>query len=123
VTFEWDEAKHAKTLRGRGIGFDDGARIFEGPVMIWQDAAATMARSASGPWRQRRRPSACRVHLARRRGEDYLGAASNRKETKAWGFTRITLDDIKARPTKRDRAKIFYDNIVSLRSLHRRFLR
>jgi uncharacterized DUF497 family protein len=36
VEFEWDEAKHAKTLRGRGIGFDDGARIFAGPVLIWQ---------------------------------------------------------------------------------------
>jgi uncharacterized protein len=37
VEFEWDEAKHAKTLRERGIGFDDGARILEGPVLIWQD--------------------------------------------------------------------------------------
>ncbi len=38
MEFEWDEAKHARTLRERGIGFDDGARIFEGPVIIWQDA-------------------------------------------------------------------------------------
>jgi uncharacterized DUF497 family protein len=38
VEFEWDEAKHAKTLRDRGIGFDDGARIFAGPVLIWEDA-------------------------------------------------------------------------------------
>lgn len=37
MEFEWDEAKHAKTLRERGIGFDDGARIFAGPVAIWQD--------------------------------------------------------------------------------------
>ena len=37
MKFEWDEAKHAKTLRERGIGFDDGARIFEGPVAISQD--------------------------------------------------------------------------------------
>ncbi len=37
MEFEWDEAKHAKTLRERGIGFDDGARIFDGPVLIWQD--------------------------------------------------------------------------------------
>ncbi len=28
MEFEWDEAKHAGTLRDRGIGFDDGARIF-----------------------------------------------------------------------------------------------
>jgi uncharacterized DUF497 family protein len=35
MEFEWDEAKHAKTLRDRGIGFDDGARIFAGPVLIW----------------------------------------------------------------------------------------
>ena len=33
-----DEAKHAKTLRDRGIGFDDGARIFAGPVLVWEDA-------------------------------------------------------------------------------------
>jgi uncharacterized DUF497 family protein len=38
VEFEWDQAKHAKTLRDRGIGFDDGARIFAGPVLIWEDA-------------------------------------------------------------------------------------
>ena len=37
VEFEWDDAKHAKNLRERGIGFDDGARIFDGPVLIWQD--------------------------------------------------------------------------------------
>jgi uncharacterized protein len=38
MEFEWDETKHAKTLRDRGIGFDDGARIFAGPVLIWEDA-------------------------------------------------------------------------------------
>jgi uncharacterized DUF497 family protein len=37
MEFEWDEAKHAKTLRERGIGFDDGARIFLGKIVIWQD--------------------------------------------------------------------------------------
>ncbi len=37
MEFEWDEAKHAKNLRERGIGFDDGARIFDGPVLIWED--------------------------------------------------------------------------------------
>jgi uncharacterized DUF497 family protein len=30
MEFEWAEAKHAKTLRDRGIGFDDPARIFAG---------------------------------------------------------------------------------------------
>ena len=38
VEFEWDAAKHSKALRERGIGFDDGARIFERPVLIWEDA-------------------------------------------------------------------------------------
>jgi hypothetical protein len=38
MEFEWDEAKHARTLRERGLGFDDGARIFVGRVVIWQDA-------------------------------------------------------------------------------------
>jgi uncharacterized DUF497 family protein len=37
MEFEWDEAKHAKTLRERGVGFDDGARIFARPVLIWED--------------------------------------------------------------------------------------
>jgi hypothetical protein len=45
VEFEWDEAKHAKTLRERGIGFDDGARIFEGPVVIWQDRRCSYGES------------------------------------------------------------------------------
>jgi len=35
MEFEWDRAKHDKTLRG--IGFDDGARIFARPVLIWED--------------------------------------------------------------------------------------
>ena len=38
MEFEWDRAKHAKTLRERGFGFDDAARIFAGPVLIWEDA-------------------------------------------------------------------------------------
>jgi uncharacterized protein len=37
MEFEWDDAKHTKTLRDRGIGFDDGGRIFAGPAVIWQD--------------------------------------------------------------------------------------
>jgi uncharacterized DUF497 family protein len=37
MQFEWSDSKHAKTLRERGIGFDDGARIFAGRVVIWQD--------------------------------------------------------------------------------------
>jgi len=38
MEFEWDEAKHAKTLRERGLGFDDGARIFAWPALVWEDA-------------------------------------------------------------------------------------
>ena len=37
MDFEWDEAKHAKTLRERDLGFDDGAQIFEGRAVIRQD--------------------------------------------------------------------------------------
>jgi len=37
MEFERDEAKHTSTLRDRGIGFDDAARIFARPVLIWQD--------------------------------------------------------------------------------------
>ena len=49
MEFEWDATKHAKTLRERGIGFDDGARIFEGSVVTWTPAAS-MGKSASGRW-------------------------------------------------------------------------
>ncbi len=37
MEFERDDAKHARNLRERGIGFDDGARIFDGTVLIWED--------------------------------------------------------------------------------------
>ncbi|HTT80742.1 MAG TPA: BrnT family toxin [Stellaceae bacterium] len=37
MEFEWDEAKNARNLGERGIGFDNGARIFDGPVLIWED--------------------------------------------------------------------------------------
>ncbi len=50
MEFEWDEAKHAGTLRDRGIGFDDGARIFAGPVLIWEDARREYGGIAFGRW-------------------------------------------------------------------------
>lgn len=37
MLFEWDETKHARTLALRGVGFDDGALIFDGPVIEWLD--------------------------------------------------------------------------------------
>lgn len=37
MELEWDAAKHSRNLRERGIGFDDGGRIFEGRVLIWED--------------------------------------------------------------------------------------
>lgn len=37
MELEWQEAKHARNLRERGFGFDDGARIFDGPVLLWED--------------------------------------------------------------------------------------
>jgi uncharacterized DUF497 family protein len=37
MRFEWDTAKNAKNLQERGIGFDDGARIFAGRVLVWRD--------------------------------------------------------------------------------------
>jgi uncharacterized DUF497 family protein len=33
VEFEWDEAKSAATLVGRGFGFDYAIRIFAGPTL------------------------------------------------------------------------------------------
>jgi len=37
MEFEWDGANHAQTLRNRGIGFDDGARIFADRIIVWPD--------------------------------------------------------------------------------------
>jgi uncharacterized DUF497 family protein len=37
MRFEWDGAKHEKTLQERDFGFDDGARVFAGPTVIRQD--------------------------------------------------------------------------------------
>jgi uncharacterized DUF497 family protein len=48
MEFEWDEAKHARTLRERGIGFDDAARIFARPVLIWQHPPRLRRRSLPG---------------------------------------------------------------------------
>ena len=65
MTFEWDEAKHEKTRRDRGVGFDDGARIFAGPVLIWEDARREYGEGCfravgENQWRH----SPCRVHVA-----------------------------------------------------------
>jgi uncharacterized DUF497 family protein len=35
--FEWDEAKNRLNIQQHGIGFAMAARIFEGPVLTWQD--------------------------------------------------------------------------------------
>jgi uncharacterized protein len=33
VEFDWDPAKHDKTRRGRGFGFDYAVRMFAGPTV------------------------------------------------------------------------------------------
>ena len=38
MQFEWNAGKHARNLELRGLGFDDGALIFEGSVIEWTDA-------------------------------------------------------------------------------------
>jgi len=37
MDFEWDEAKHEQNLRQRKLGFDEAARIFDGPVFETTD--------------------------------------------------------------------------------------
>ena len=37
LLFEWDEAKHARNLALRGVGFDAGTTIFVGPLVEWPD--------------------------------------------------------------------------------------
>ena len=37
MQFDWDEAKHLRNVRERGIGFDHAALIFNGPTMARVD--------------------------------------------------------------------------------------
>lgn len=38
--FEWDDAKNVANLRKHGIGFDEAAEIFDGPVLTRVDERA-----------------------------------------------------------------------------------
>jgi uncharacterized protein len=40
MLFEWDDAKHERNVVSRGIGFDAGTLIFDGPVIEWPDERA-----------------------------------------------------------------------------------
>jgi uncharacterized DUF497 family protein len=82
MEFEWDEAKHAKTLRERGIGFDDGARIFDGPALVWEDK-----RRGYGEDRFRAigESAGDTLHVAFAwRGEVISVRRASRKETELW---------------------------------------
>lgn len=106
MEFEWDEAKHAKTLRERGIGFDDGARIFARRVLIWEDARRDYGEDrfrvvgatdgdilpVAFTWRG----GVVRIISVRR---------ASRKEAELW-LSQMTADEISAHPSKRNRAKI-----------------
>jgi len=37
MDFEWDEAKNEQNLRQRKLGFDEAARIFDGPFLETTD--------------------------------------------------------------------------------------
>ena len=37
MRFDWDEPKHQRNLRERGIGFDQAARVFRGDTIDWID--------------------------------------------------------------------------------------
>ena len=85
MEFEWDAAKHSRTLRERGIGFYDGARIFDGPVLIWEDARRDYGEERfRGCRRDRGRHPACRVRVARDRMRIISVRRANRKETELW---------------------------------------
>ena len=105
MEFEWDEAKHGKNLRDRGIGFDDGARLFDGPVLVWEDTRRDYGEDRFRR-RKRGRHSPCCVHAARRCCADHLGAAIQPKGSRAVATMKITLDQIKAQSSERDRTKI-----------------
>jgi hypothetical protein len=62
-----DEAKHARTLRERGIGFDDPPESFEGPIIISQDPRRNYGEERfRAVGESEGNISACRVYLARR---------------------------------------------------------
>jgi putative transcriptional regulator len=111
--------KYAKTLRDRRIGFDDGARIFEGPVVIWQDTRREYGEDrvravgeSQGDVLQvvfNRRSAAVQIISVRR---------ANRKEIDM-AITRMTLDQIKVRPSRPNRAKI---KATSEEEIHRHMI-
>ena len=37
MEYEWDEAKHVKNLRERGIGFSDAAQALNFVIDVWED--------------------------------------------------------------------------------------
>ena len=37
MRFEWDEAKNIANIAKHGVGFDQVAPIFEGPIVSWTD--------------------------------------------------------------------------------------
>src|SRR6202035_3273077 len=103
MEFEWDDAKHAKTLRDRSVGFDDGARIFEGPVVIWQDARREYSEDR---FRAVGESQGDVLYVVFTRRSAAVRIISVRQANRDMAITRMTLDEIKARPSRRNRAKI-----------------
>ena len=107
MEFEWDEAKHAKTLRERGIGFDDGARIFGQAVLIWEDIRRDYREDRfESDKGDRWRHSSRRVHMTWQCAANHLGTTRQSKGSTAVAITKMTSDEIKTLPSKRNRARI-----------------
>lgn len=85
LEFEWDEAKHARNRWERGIGSDDGARIFDGPVLVWEDKRREYGEDR---FRAVGESAGDILHVAftRRRGVMRIISVrrANRKETELW---------------------------------------
>jgi putative transcriptional regulator len=103
MEFEWDAAKHSRNLRERGIGFDDGARIFEGRVLDKRHDYG------EGRFRAVGETAGDILHVASRGAAAFCGSSrcgTPPKGNGAVATSRITLDELKALPSLRDRAKV-----------------
>jgi hypothetical protein len=72
VKITYDPAKREKTLRARGLDFEDAATVFAGLQLTRLDEATTTARTATDLWPARRSARHGGLDPAPRQSPDYF---------------------------------------------------
>jgi len=83
MVFEWDDAKHARDVALRGVGFDAGATIFAGRWSSGQTSGGILARLGCGRWGCATARCCRGVHRPGRGAADHLARMADR-----WGARR-----------------------------------